>query len=176
MYNTNTTHQNNVSTETSGSKYGHVRMRSRMESFLDLSASLTGFKRVHLMGTGMVQEYLSKLDEILPVGFVDEMLAVYGKLPSGEYFGSTLSEQILDDPKIGPVARNLIVLWYCGTWRRLPDDWRTTHCDSPLGNTHVVSSEAYVAGLQWAVVGAHPSGAMPQGFASWSNSARGNER
>jgi hypothetical protein len=58
---------------------------------------------------------------------------------------------VLADPTLGPVARDLIVLWYCGSWRG-----------------EVVSPEAYVAGLQWVAAGAHPIGARPQGFGAWS--------
>ena len=37
---------------------------------------------------------------------------------------AAVASEILDDPKLGPVARNLIMLWYCGTWTALPEDWR----------------------------------------------------
>jgi hypothetical protein len=75
---------------------------------------------------------------------------------------------ILADDKLGPVAQNLIRMWYCGTWTALPAAWRSTYGASPLDTNHVVSAEAYQAGLQWAAAGAHPAGARQQGYGAWA--------
>ena len=75
---------------------------------------------------------------------------------------------ILDDPDLGPVARAIAVLWYCGTWTGLPDAWHARNGAAPGDTTGVVSAAAYQAGLQWTVVGAHPAGARQQGFGAWS--------
>jgi hypothetical protein len=133
-----------------------------------LSAILTGFGRIELLGTGMVGEYLRTLDAILPAGLLDEFLAVPERLPQGADLEGAVTSQIIDDPKLGPLARNVILLWYCGTWTALPDAWRAAHGASPLDTDHVVSAEAYQAGLQWVVAGAHPAGAQQQGFGAWS--------
>lgn len=143
-------------------------MQERVEQFLGLSTVLTGFDRTQLLGTDMTSGYLRTLDETLPAGVLDELLAAYQRLPEGEEREAAVTADILNDQKLGPVARNLILLWYCGTWTTLPDAWRAKYGISPLDTNRVVSGEAYQAGLQWAVAGAHPPGSSQQGFGSWS--------
>jgi hypothetical protein len=101
---------------------------------------LTGFDEIELIGTGMAEEYLRTIQEDLPVGVVDDLLG-----------GPADVEAVLADSTLGPVARDLIVLWYCGSWRG-----------------EVLSPDAYVAGLQWVAAGAHPIGAKQQGFGAWA--------
>jgi hypothetical protein len=143
-------------------------MTERFESFLGLSVLLTGFDAVRLLGTGMVGEYLRVLDEVLPADVVGDLLAAFEQLPAGSERERVAAAEILGDPRLGPVARNLIVLWYCGTWTQLPAAWRAAFGASPLDTNHVVSSTAYQMGLQWAVAGAHPAGARQQGFGAWA--------
>ena len=82
-------------------------MRERLESFIELSEALTGFSRVQLLGTGMAEEYLRAVEEAVPAPVLEELLAA----------GDAVT--ILEDAKLGPVARNVILLWYCGTWTAL---------------------------------------------------------
>jgi hypothetical protein len=146
----------------------------RGDRFVELSAFLTGYGRVELTGTGLAGLYLQTLDAVLPAGVLDELLDAYRRLPAGaigaagagrDVAGGTL---ILDDPKLGPVARNIILLWYCGTWTALSEAWRAAYGSSPLDTSRVVSAEAYQGALQWAAAGAHPAGARQQGFGAWS--------
>jgi hypothetical protein len=143
-------------------------VNSRSERFLGLSVRLTGFGRVTLLGTGVAAEYLDAMDAVLPAGTLDELLAA-GERTDGD-------AELLDDPKLGPVARNLILLWYCGTWTALPEDWRAVYGTSPLDTTRVESAEAYQAGLQWLAAGAHPAGARQQGFGAWAVAPEGAAR
>jgi hypothetical protein len=142
-------------------------MRERSGQFLQLSAGLTGFGRVQLLGTGMADEYLRTLEELLPAGVLDELLAAYDRAEDGGGEAAVASE-ILSDPKFGPIARNVILLWYCGTWTELPEAWRSAYGTSPLDTNRVVSAAAYQGGLQWVVAGAHPIGARPQGYGAWA--------
>jgi hypothetical protein len=103
-------------------------MSERAQLFVELSASLTGFSPVELRGTGLVDEYLKTVEE---AGVLDELLTAGG--PDGD------------------AARDVILLWYCGTWR---------------GRT--VSADAYLAGLQWVAAGAHPAGGRAQGYGAWA--------
>ncbi len=165
----------------------------RAGQFADLSALLTGFGRIELLGTGMVSSYLRAVDAALPEGVLDELLDAFGRLPAGAGAGretretretreaceareAAASRAILDDPKLGPVARNLIVVWYCGTWTALPDAWRAAYGTSPLDTDRVLSPEAYQAGLQWVAAGAHPAGALQQGYGAWSAPPEGARR
>jgi hypothetical protein len=128
---------------------------------------LTGFGRVRLLGTGMLDEYLKAVDDVLPAGMLDELLAVRDGLPEDDREAAA-EGAILDDATFGPVARNLILLWYCGTWTPLPEDWRASHGASPLDTHRVISPAAYLAGLQWVAAGAHPAGARQQGYGAWA--------
>jgi len=122
-----------------------------MEQFLGLSVELTGFSRLQLLATTMAGPYIDAMNARLPAGALDELLAEYVSLPTGAGREAAITAQLLDDPKLGPIAQDLILLWYCGTWQG-----------------DVVSAQAYLAGLQWVVAGAHPAGAWQQGFGAWS--------
>lgn len=137
-------------------------MTSRPQSFVALSSALTGFSRVRIHGTGMTETYLDELDVILPDGFLDRLIDAFS---TG---GEDALNALLDDPDLGPVARQLTLLWYTGTWTALPEDWRQRNGASARDTTHVVSPASYQAGLQWAVVNAHPAGSRQQGFGFWS--------
>jgi hypothetical protein len=146
----------------------------RTDRFLDLSECLTGFGRVRLIGTGLAGAYLGVIAAILPDGVLDELLDAFGRTPAGSGREAAVGSAILADPKLGPVARNVILLWYRGTWSALPPDWRAAFGASPLDTDHVVSAEAYQAGLQWAAAGAHPAGALQQGYGAWSAAPQGS--
>jgi len=142
-------------------------VNQRLEQFLDLSVALTGFARLHLISTGVGPDYLNTMDSIVSQAITDRLLQTFAALPAGEARTAGLSGQILADAELGPVARNLIVLWYCGTWTPLPEAWGGQHLRSPRDTGHVVSEAAYLSGLQWSAVAAHPPGGLPPGFASW---------
>jgi hypothetical protein len=141
-------------------------MTSRPQSLVKLSAALTGFSPVALHGTGMTQAYLEKISSIVPSSLLDRLFEPFEK-PFESSAPGNLTE-ILNDPDLGPVARAIAVLWYSGTWTKLPEAWRARNGAAPGDATGVVSTAAYQAGLQWAVVGAHPAGARQQGFGAWS--------
>lgn len=143
-------------------------MEERAEQFLELSAFLTGFGRVQLLGTGLAESYLEAIDAVLPEGMLDELLDTFGRLPGGVDREAAAGSAILGDPKLGPVARNIILTWYCGTWTALPDAWRSAHGASPLDTDRVLSADAYQAGLQWVAAGAHPAAARQQGYGAWA--------
>jgi len=153
-----------------------MKATDRLDEFLRLSVSLTGFGRLQLVGTGVAHQYLDALDSIVSAEFTNRLLEASAALPEGDGRETALSERVLGDPAFGPVARNIIVLWYCGTWQPLPDDWCQVFGRAPSDQPHVVSPEAYLAGLQWTVAGAHPAGGLPGGFASWAGPPAGAEQ
>ncbi len=111
---------------------GSVR-DEREDRFVELSAFLTGYGRAELTGTGLTGLYLRTLDAVLPAGVTDELLDAHRRLPAGATGAVTPGRDvagralILDDPKLGPVARNVILLWYCGAWTALSEAWRTAY-------------------------------------------------
>jgi hypothetical protein len=150
----------------------------RLDRFVALSALLTGYGPVHLLGTGMAEAYLAATDAALPDGVLDELLDAYQPLPAGSGAAgqaggadpeAAAGQVILGNEKLGPVGRTLILLWYRGAWTALPDAWRAAHGASPHDTDHVVSAQAYQAGLQWAAAGAHPAGARQQGYGAWAS-------
>lgn len=141
---------------------------ARTEAFLALSQLLTGFDRVQLAGTGQTASYLGVLDAVLPAGTLDELLCAARSLPAGAGGEAAAGPAILDDPKLGPVARNIILMWFRGSWTALPQEWRAAYGASPLDTDHVVSAAAYQAALQWVAAGAHPAGALQQGYGAWA--------
>lgn len=117
----------------------------------------------------MVDEYTHTLEAVLPTGVLDELLSAYERLPGADRAERAVASDILDDTKLGPVARNVILLWYLGAWAGMPDDWRAAYGTCPLDEHHVISGAAYQAGLQWVAAGAHPAGSAAQGFGSWAS-------
>ena len=152
---------------------GQAVSGGRAKEFLVMSALLTGYGRVQLTGTGLTGAYLRAIDAVLPAGVLDDLIGAFGRLlaqpaSSGDDGEASMTAAILDDPRLGPVARNIILLWYCGTWTALSEDWHAAYGASQRDTTHVVSAQAYQGGLQWTAAGAHPAGARPQGFGAWT--------
>ena len=141
-------------------------MKSRSQSLVEFSAALTGFSPVLLRGTGMTQQYLQKIESIVPEGLLDRLFDNFQNASDNSARHDLTA--ILHDSDLGPVARAIAVLWYCGAWTELPEEWRARNGAVPGDTTGVVSGAAYQAGLQWTVVGAHPAGARQQGFGAWS--------
>ena len=140
-------------------------MNDRLDEFLELSVALTGFGRSQLMGTGVGAEYLKTVEDIVPDVSVARLFDAARKLsPCDEQ----AVESLVTDRTLGPIVKNIILMWYCGTWNPLPKDWCEVHGRSSKDVGHVVSSAAYLAGLQWATVSAHPPGGLPGGFGSWA--------
>ncbi len=137
----------------------------RLKEFVAVSERLTGHRHIELMGTGSAEEYLQTLRRAVPEDLVEDLLATAHDLDGHE---DAVTVELLADPRLGPVAKNIIVLWYCGTWHQLNDDWRQTYGADPV-DTHVVSANAYLSGLQWTVARAHAPGGNMQGFAAWAD-------
>jgi hypothetical protein len=144
-----------------------------LEQFLNLSVVLTGFERVKLQGTGLVITYYQTFTGIVRAGICDELW----KLTSGIIKGNRDDEdslyaairgEILASPEFGPLAINIIQMWYLGSWIQLPQGWRSEFGTSPADVTKVISALAYKNSLIYDVMQAHPPGAKQPGFGSWS--------
>ncbi|MGD9617520.1 MAG: hypothetical protein AB7H90_20855 [Alphaproteobacteria bacterium] len=148
-----------------------------LDDFLALSSALTGFSVFRLKGTGQAESYLSTATEIVGEATVRALLSVFRRV-AGEAGDDEAARErgirrdILSDDKLGPVARNLIKLWYVGTWYVLPVEWRELYAAGGRDRTFVVSPDAYTEGLLWPAVGANPSGAKPFGYGMWAMAPR----
>jgi hypothetical protein len=87
--------------------------------FVALSVVLTGFDDAELLGTGMVDPYLGWLLSVVGDRHTGTLLSTARRIldACGEDLDAVerlVRLDILADPAIGPLARNLIVLWYLG--------------------------------------------------------------
>ena len=149
----------------------------RMARFLDLSARLTAFTEFELQGTGQVGPYLATVEAATGEDALDQLLAAWERLQGearrdGSAVDGLLRREILADARLGPIARNIIKLWYIGTWYELPSAWRELFGTREQDFTHVVSPAAYAEGLLWPAIGANPNGAKAPGYGSWAQPPR----
>lgn len=133
-----------------------------IDRFLAVSAALTGFEQVELQGTGLAQAYCDALVEVIGEKAAGEFLAAAGAAPAPGL------DAIVHDPRFGPLARNVVTMWYLGSWSRLPDGWYGGGARSDRDTDRMISAAAYVEGLVWRAAGTHPPGAKQPGFGSWA--------
>lgn len=147
-----------------------------MEYFLDFSVAATGFSRFELQGTGQASLYFETVVEQIGEEILGELLQTFNELVQSaekEYkpaiFTEGLDYKIMASGKLGPVARNIIKLWYIATWDSLPSQWQNWYATSEDNSPFIPSPQAYPEGLVWRAVGVNPPGAKPQGYGTWSD-------
>lgn len=143
-------------------------------TFLALSAVLTGFSPADLQGTGCVPLYFKETTGAAGEAVCGEFWEVahevlQGSPPGTEPRETAIRTRIMADPKLGPVARAVIKMWFLGRWEQLPGGWRKNYGINANDVDHVISAEAYIQSLVWRAVGAHTHGAMAPGFGSWAS-------
>lgn len=143
--------------------------KSPMSSFLKLSGVLTGFEYTDLQGTGVAQDYYDDLVRSAGQEQVNALLKAAEEAGDSE---TDICKTIWDDEdnRFGPLARNIVLMWYLGSSYPLPKSWYEDH--QPEGapiHEHVVSAAAYKEGLVWTAMGTHARGAKPPGYGSWRN-------
>ena len=141
----------------------------RAEEFLAMSALLTGYARGQLAGTGLTSAYLRAVDGAVPGGVLDDLLVVFGRLrsqlpPASDGLEASVAGAILDDPMLGPVARNIILMWYCGTWTALSEDWHAAYGTPNRGTTPVVPTQEALSRRPAADRGGVTAGALAKAF------------
>lgn len=148
-----------------------------IEDFLSLSAALSGFSVFRLRGTGQATAYLSAVSDVVGGETLSELLSRFRAVReeaagSEEAFQRLLRVRVLSDEKLGPIARNVIKLWYVGTWYELPRAWCDAFGARERDVTFVVSPAAYTEGLLWPAIGANPPGAKGPGYGTWADPPR----
>lgn len=146
-----------------------------MEYFLDFSVVLTGFSRFHLQGTGQASLYFRTIRDIIGQDMFGEILQTFHRLDleaqnknDESILTNKLRYEIFGSEKLGPIARNIIKLWYVATWYELPKDWRDVFGIKENDKTFIPSPQAYPEGLLWPTIGVNPPGAKAPGYATWS--------
>lgn len=140
-----------------------------IDRFLAFSAEITGFTVFELMGTGQAEAYFSRVTDVVGKGLRDQLLDAYDrvKCKALKERDFCLRREIFGDEKLGPIARNIIKLWYVGIWYELPHAWTEAFGPREKNITFMVSASAYTEGLLWPAIGANPLGAKGPGYASW---------
>lgn len=140
--------------------------------FMALSVLLTGFERVELDATGVEREYFDEVLRNAGEPVAKELWLATQRVLEHEQSPARLEiavrEELLSSPKLGPVARNVIQMWYTANWTALPKSWHAEYGGPRDDADHVVSARAYPQGLMWKAINAHPMGGKQQGFGAWS--------
>lgn len=142
------------------------------QQFLVASTALTGFSAIELARTGMADTYWNTLvgivGEAVSGDFLSSMGQAFAKAKDDTQLPAAIERLVMRDAKSGPLARNVISMWYLGQWNALPREWSDAYGGSFSDSTQVVSAQAYVESLVWPAFGAHPQGAKPTGWGSWA--------
>jgi hypothetical protein len=139
----------------------------RLERFEAFSADVTAFTVFQLRGTGQAEAYLATVVDVVGETLVDELLARHERLADGDR-EDLLRREIFSDEQLGPIARNVVKLWFVGIWYELPAAWREAFGARERDFTFMVSPTAYTEGLLWPTIGANPPGAKAPGYGSWA--------
>ena len=147
---------------------------TEFQDYLTLSSVLTGFSEYRLRGTGQAESYFLAMLQVVGEHVVAELAQAFRAVQQTAGEDETakdklLRAQILSHEKLGPIARNLIKMWYVGTWYQLPFDWHEKYGGSENDATFVVSAAAYTEGLLWPTIDANPSGAKGPGYGTWGD-------
>jgi len=141
------------------------RIESQHEAFLSLSVYLTGFDRIDLLGTGMLEEYYARVTSALDKDDLQSLWSVALQLEGAAkrrknegHLDEEIKRLVMDDARLGLIAKCIIKLWYRGDW---PDS------AARFGAAYT-SSQSYQEGLLWKAMSTHASGAKQPGFGSWS--------
>lgn len=148
-----------------------------MQPFLAFSGEVTAFSAIDLQGTGQANSYLNTVVGVVGEDVLGALLDAYERAlieaPEDRKARSRLlSREIFSDEKLGPIARNIIKIWYVGVWFELPPEWTETFGALENDGTFTASPQAYPEGLLWRAIGANPPGARAPGYGSWAEPPR----
>ncbi|MEU2715635.1 hypothetical protein [Streptomyces sp. NPDC007205] len=156
------------------------------EEFLRLSVDLTAFEETELLGTGLARRYLAKVRAACGDEIVTALLDAHraARADAAGEAGSldrilldrALRHRVFSDERLGPVARNVIKLWYAGMWCALPPEWTDRYGAQAAGEASTVTAASYQEGLLWRAIGANPPGAKGPGYGSWAQPPRIEDR
>jgi len=127
-----------------------------LDAFVKLSAALTGFDRVELLGTGQAPAYFDWVTRHTDLLTLQALWPIArGPLTEADL------QTLLAHAPLGAIARQINFLWYTG-------QWKDPFMPGFAAPTTVISPAAYEAALVWRAAAAHPMGAQQMGFGSWS--------
>ena len=86
-----------------------------LDRFVAFSAEATAFTAIDLWGTGQAADYLATVQDEAGDQILGDLLDAARR--------GQLDDKVFGDDKLGPLARNIIKLWYSGVWYELPPQW-----------------------------------------------------
>jgi hypothetical protein len=130
--------------------------------FLEISVYLTGFSKIELLATGMLQTYFNVMSNMNSIPTVEAFLSESAdilKKNSGndQKINAEILARLMPDSLYNGLAKNIITMWYMGNW----------------GN-NVINPQTYVQGLIWSTASTHPPGAKQPGYGSWHTAPKNN--
>jgi hypothetical protein len=144
----------------------------RIEPFLEFSSRVTAFTVGELQRTGQVETYLETVAGVVGEDLLGDMLAIDVAIRSETRGDAAARDRLLrrwvfGDERFGPVARNIVKLWYLGTWYALPQVWHEVFGSGKADSTFIVSAAVYSEGLSWPRPGSHRPAAKGPGRGAW---------
>ncbi|ASZ14479.1 sorbitol dehydrogenase family protein [Chitinophaga pendula] len=146
-----------------------------LDEFVGLSAALTGYDADVLKPSADTQRVsealyaeLSNPDNKISPAQLQQLTDTWNAIahtPAAQ-LEDQVWQQIVQNPAINRLAQNIIYMWYLGIWYDLgknPNSFATPN------NDHVVSSVAYINGLVWGEMGAHPMGFSTGDYGYWAH-------
>ncbi len=139
--------------------------------FLRFSSEVTAFTEFELRGTGMAEAYLNAVVGVIGQDLLTQLLDAYDRMlgVGPDLRADRLRREVFGDAKLGPIARNIIKLWYIGVWYKLPREWVESFGTNVKNDTFMVSAVAYTEGLLWTAIAANPPGAKGPGYGYWAH-------
>jgi hypothetical protein len=135
---------------------------NQSEVFLEISVYLTGFSKLELLGTGMLETYFNVMMNQNSIataeGFLAESAGILKRNDGNtEKINADILSKLMPDSLFNGLAKNIITMWYMGNW------------------DNVINPQTYVQGLIWSTASTHPPGAKQPGYGSWHAAPKTNQ-
>lgn len=130
-----------------------------LDDFIAMSCALTGARE---LDRRLAAKYLERISPEAAGGKLDELLKVFRDIrAAGGDTTEAIRRRIMDDPAHGPLAQQIIVLWYTSALHTRDEkgNHRFDFPDDP---------DQYFSGLVWAAIRAHPLGLSGGYFGHWT--------
>ncbi|NEO99630.1 MAG: hypothetical protein F6K58_13320 [Symploca sp. SIO2E9] len=145
-----------------------------LKNFVNLSAILTGYSSDRIMPAidpiGLAKQYLDYLQNEqtdVDESLINQLFTTFIGIAdqpriSPEKLAQEVGKKILKDADVGPIARRIIRLWYLGVWYK-------NEPPKSFEDGTVISMNAYIRGLSWDAIQAHPMGYSEMRYGYWAN-------
>lgn len=145
-----------------------------LSNFVNLSAVLTGYQPSDLYDDfdpePVAIEYLAMLKSKVDAATVTNLITTFANinaqatpLTTESEFIAEIQMQIINDAQMGPVALNIVRMWYLSIWYEMNQPQPITGFSAGT----VVSMNAYTKGLAWDAGQAHAMGYSEMHFGYW---------